>query len=160
MGWVRTSLAAATCAIALLTGSSCAVFSRAGSEPKEVVQVQVTSASFSREGQGEAVVKVTYANRLDERASISRLDWELWLSGRRFASGAQLLSEAVESRSERSFLVRLPLAMGSMAQQQGESRVRLEMRGVLFGGGGSGSSPHPFETESRLMVDRPPSFEE
>ncbi|WP_208722999.1 hypothetical protein [Corallococcus llansteffanensis] len=110
---------------------------------RRAVRVESVDVVFTREGAGALTLKLKVRNPSSDAASLTRVDFDLRVDGRRLATGEQVMGEPLDGQHEIPLEVRFPLAVPrSAARPEPTSHaVRVEGGVVLRFGGSERRAP-------------------
>ncbi|WP_141324238.1 LEA type 2 family protein [Myxococcus sp. AB025B] len=101
----------------------------------EAVRVESLDVDFQADGSGLLDVGLQVRNPASDPATLTAVDFELWVDGRRVATGQQQVDAALPPQGEVPLRVLFPLAAERVAPVTGAVPVRLRGGVVLrFGG--------------------------
>jgi hypothetical protein len=109
----------------------------------EAVRVDAVDLAFTREGAGTLTLKLRVRNPSSDAATLTRVDFDLRVDGRRLATGEQVLSVPLDGKAEAPLEIRFPLvvARGGGRPEPVSYAVRLEGGVVLRFGGSERRAP-------------------
>ena len=143
--WLACALAA-SCRTALLLGDPV----------NGPVQVRAISASFAGDLRADFTVRFAVKSPRGGPGTVSRLDWELWLQGRWFASGRQELAQPIAAAGTSEFEVTLPLVFRRPPESDEQLELPAGIRGFLYVSRDHSEDALPFE--KILLVRAKPVF--
>jgi hypothetical protein len=121
------------------------------------VQVRAISASFASELRADFNVRFAVKSpRGEPPGTVSRVDWELWLQGRWFASGRQELAQPLTAAGTNEFEVTLTLVFRRPPESDEPIELPAGIRGLLFVRRDHSEDALPFE--KILLVRAKPVF--
>lgn len=88
-------------------------------------------------------------------ARVERLSYEVWLEGRRFASGVELLDRPLESDDLARFTVTVPLSFRPASMREGATGLLVELKGALHLSGEDGRA---FAFRGGVVADPAPDL--
>ncbi|MFP2901014.1 hypothetical protein, partial [Corallococcus sp. 4LFB] len=98
----------------------------------EAVRVEAVDLAFTRDGSGALTLKLQVRNPSSDAATLTRVDFDLRVDGRRVATGEQVLGVPLDGEGEVPLEVYFPLAVA----RGGAAGSRLA-RGAAGGGRGA-----------------------
>ncbi|TSC33707.1 hypothetical protein [Corallococcus sp. Z5C101001] len=109
----------------------------------EAVRVEAVDVAFARDGAGVLTLKLQVKNPSSDAASLTRVDFDLRVDGRRVATGEQVMGVPLDGGGAVPLEVRFPLAVprGGGRLEAGSHAVRLEGGVVLRFGGSERRAP-------------------
>ncbi|WP_375756725.1 hypothetical protein [Corallococcus exercitus] len=109
----------------------------------EAVRVEAVGVAFTRDGSGALTLKLQVANPSSDAATLTRVDFDLRVDGRRVATGEQVLGVPLDGQGQVPLEVSFPLAVarGGGRPETGSHAVRLEGGVVLRFGGSERRAP-------------------
>jgi hypothetical protein len=116
------------------------------------VQIRAVSASYPGETHADFTVRFAFRSPKGRPGTASRLDWELWLQGRWFASGRQELTQSLAAADINEFDVTLPLAFRRPAESEEAAELPAGIRGLLYVRWDHSEDPLPFEQILRVRA--------
>ncbi|RKH44920.1 hypothetical protein D7X55_23420 [Corallococcus sp. AB049A] len=109
----------------------------------EAVRVEALDMAFTRDGSGALTLKLQVQNPSPDAATLTRVDFDLRVDGRRVATGEQVVGVPLDGRAQVPLEVYFPLAVarGGGRLEGGSHAVRLEGGVVLRFGGSERRAP-------------------
>ncbi|RKG99660.1 LEA type 2 family protein [Corallococcus carmarthensis] len=109
----------------------------------EAVRVEAVDVAFTRDGSGALTLKLQVKNPSSDAATLTRVDFDLRVDGRRVATGEQVLGVPLDGQGEVPLEVSFPLAVarGGGRPEAGSHAVRVEGGVVLRFGGSERRAP-------------------
>lgn len=124
---------------------------------EDAVRVESLAVDFAEDKSGLLDLGLQVKNPSSDAASVSFVDFELWVDGRRVASGQQQVDAALPPNAEIPLRVLFPLAAERVVAVAGTQALAVRVRGgVLLRFGGT-ERRAPFRVQgSRRMTHVPP----
>jgi hypothetical protein len=109
----------------------------------DAARVDAVDLSFTRDGAGNLTLKLQVKNPSSDAATLTRVDFDLRVDGRRLATGEQVMSVPLDGRARAPLEVRFPLAVarGGGRPESTAHVVKLEGGVVLRFGGSERRAP-------------------
>ncbi|CAM4251935.1 hypothetical protein HRD49_08770 [Corallococcus exiguus] len=109
----------------------------------EAVRVEAMDVAFTRDGSGALTLKLQVGNPSSDAATLTRVDFDLRVDGRRVATGEQVMGVPLDGKGEVPLEVYFPLAVarGGGRPEPGSHVVRVEGGVVLRFGGSERRAP-------------------
>lgn len=110
----------------------------------EAARVEAVDLAFAKDGSGRLGLRLAVRNPASDAASLTRVDFELRVDGRRFAVGEQAVTVPLDPGGTTTLDVRFPLASQRATGGPQEVERRVEVRGgvvLRFGGGTERRAP-------------------
>ncbi|MBK7860925.1 MAG: hypothetical protein IPJ65_20435 [Archangiaceae bacterium] len=144
-------------ALALLC-ASCA----SGPQPAAVsdeVQVETVTLDLLPEGHGTIGFVLQLASPAGESCTVTRVEWELQLQSRDFATGLSTANVLVPGGQRARVTVEEPVAFGGMGYDGRARTVPVALRGVVFTQWSGGETKRPFSFRTRVAVRGAPLYD-
>jgi len=128
----------------------------------EAVRVEALAVDFRPDGSGVLDLDLEVTNPSSDAASLTSVDFELWVEGRRVATGAQLVDAALPPSGRAPLRVLFPLAAGRGVAVTEERPLEVRVRGgvVLRFGGTERRAPFRVQGSRKLSFVPPGRVED
>ena len=102
------------------------------SEGPSPVEVLAVGTRFPTDTSGHLDVRLNVDNNASDVAmTVTGVEWEAWVEGHHFASGAETFSIQVDPRGEQILYLTFPLAFEQVPLRQGPIRLQIGLRGRI-----------------------------
>jgi hypothetical protein len=145
--------------VALAAGLSGCPRNILGEGSEGAVRVEGVRAQFTAGDRGEFEIDFALENPTGIAATVSGIEWEVWLGGRWFAAGTLALSEALPAQGSHSFKVMLPVVFRRSGAASAEpTSIEIGVRGRLTLAAGGHVHPLAFQDRRRIVAANVPSI--
>ncbi|MCP3162928.1 LEA type 2 family protein [Myxococcus qinghaiensis] len=123
----------------------------------DAVRVESLSVDFHADGSGVLDVGLEIRNPSSDAATLTSVDFELWVEGRRVAAGQQHVDAALPPDGSAPLRVLFPLAAERVTAVTGEAAVPVRVRGGVVLRFGRTERRAPFRVQgSQKLTHVPP----
>lgn len=132
------------------------------SEGPSPVEVLAVGTRFPTDTSGHLDVRLNVDNNASDVAmTVTGVEWEAWVEGHHFASGAETFTIRVDPRGEQVLYLTFPLAFEQAPLRQGPVRLQIGLRGRITARLGEDSDERGFPFSRRLEVlsENAPTFQ-
>lgn len=153
--WIARLVLAATVGAAV-TGCRRGVAAGGVEDP---VRVESVRARFTEGDRGDFDIDFAVENRSGSEASVTAIQWEVWLGGRWFAAGTLALSEALPPRAAGRFTATLPVVFRRSGAARSEpTSIEIGVRGQLVVDTGGRVQRLAFQDRRRIKAQNVPAL--
>ncbi|MCP3103606.1 LEA type 2 family protein [Myxococcus sp. K15C18031901] len=125
----------------------------------EAVRVEALAVDFRQDTSGVLDLDLSVTNPSSDAASLTSVDFELWVEGRRVATGAQLVDAALPPRGHVPLRVLFPLAAERVVPVTASHPLEVRVRGGVVLRFGGTERRAPFRVQgSRKLTFVPPGL--
>ncbi|WP_342379100.1 LEA type 2 family protein [Myxococcus stipitatus] len=126
---------------------------------EDAVRVESLAVDFAEDKSGLLDVGLQVKNPSSDAASVSFVDFELWVDGRRVASGQQQVDAALPPHAEIPLRVLFPLAAERVVAVPGTQALPVRVRGGVLLRFGTTERRAPFRVQGSLRLTHVPPLD-